>query len=101
MPVGYKVGETCAARMKGAVLELGGKDPAIVCADAHLENAADGIVWGGFALLLPWDPAYADGGTGDSAPMPADHPLATGPSRLVLEERTWKNITAPSSTPAA
>jgi succinate-semialdehyde dehydrogenase/glutarate-semialdehyde dehydrogenase len=47
--VGYRVGETCAARMKGAVLELGGKDPAIVCADANLENAADGIVWGGFA----------------------------------------------------
>jgi acyl-CoA reductase-like NAD-dependent aldehyde dehydrogenase len=47
--VGYRVGETCAARMKGAVLELGGKDPAIVCSDAYLPNAADGIVWGGFA----------------------------------------------------
>jgi succinate-semialdehyde dehydrogenase/glutarate-semialdehyde dehydrogenase len=47
--VGYRVGETCAARMKGAVLELGGKDPAIVCADAGFDNAVDGIVWGGFA----------------------------------------------------
>lgn len=56
---------------------------------------------GGFALLLPWDPAYVDHGTGDSAPMPGDHPLASGPSRFVLEERTWKNITAPSSTTAA
>jgi acyl-CoA reductase-like NAD-dependent aldehyde dehydrogenase len=46
---GYSVGAACAARMKGAVLELGGKDPAIVCADADLENAIDGIAWGGFA----------------------------------------------------
>ena len=46
---GYSVGAACAARMKGAVLELGGKDPAIVCADAELDNAIDGIAWGGFA----------------------------------------------------
>ena len=53
---------------------------------------------GGFALLLPWDPGYLTDGTGDSAPMPADHPLAIGPSRFVLEERTWKNIAAPPSS---
>ncbi len=47
--VGYKVGETCAARMKGAVLELGGKDAALVCSDAELVNAVSGVVWGGFA----------------------------------------------------
>ncbi len=47
--VGYTVGKTCAGLMKGAVLELGGKDPAIVCADAELANAVSGIVWGGFA----------------------------------------------------
>lgn len=46
---GYSVGKSCAGQMKGAVLELGGKDPAIVCADADLGNAVDGIVWGGFA----------------------------------------------------
>jgi len=46
---GYKVGQACAERMKGSVLELGGKDPAIVCADAELANAVSGIVWGGFA----------------------------------------------------
>ena len=47
--VGYKVGVACARRMKGSVLELGGKDPAIVCADADLANAISGTVWGGFA----------------------------------------------------
>src|SRR5918995_2958175 len=31
--VGRKVGEVCAKKMKGSVLELGGKDPQIVCAD--------------------------------------------------------------------
>lgn len=55
---------------------------------------------GGFALLLPWDPEYTTAGSGDSAPMPADHPLATGPSRFVLEDRTWKNVGAPGSTTA-
>ena len=53
---------------------------------------------GGFALLLPWDPEYLSSGTGDQAPMPADHPLAVGPSRFILEDRTWKNIAAPGST---
>ncbi len=47
--VGRKVGEVCARNMKGSVLELGGKDPMIVCADAKLDNAIPGAVWGGFA----------------------------------------------------
>jgi acyl-CoA reductase-like NAD-dependent aldehyde dehydrogenase len=47
--VGRRVGETCAKQLKGAVLELGGKDPQIVCADADLANAISGAVWGGFA----------------------------------------------------
>jgi succinate-semialdehyde dehydrogenase/glutarate-semialdehyde dehydrogenase len=47
--VGRGVGEECARRMKGSVLELGGKDPQIVCADANLANAISGAVWGGFA----------------------------------------------------
>src|SRR5215218_4102544 len=47
--VGRKVGELCAQRLKGSVLELGGKDPQIVCADADLANAISGCVWGGFA----------------------------------------------------
>ena len=47
--VGRGVGETCARLLKGSVLELGGKDPQIVCADADLANAVSGCVWGGFA----------------------------------------------------
>ncbi|HEX3243462.1 MAG TPA: aldehyde dehydrogenase family protein [Solirubrobacterales bacterium] len=47
--IGRKVGEVCAQRLKGSVLELGGKDPMIVCADADLDNAISGAVWGGFA----------------------------------------------------
>jgi acyl-CoA reductase-like NAD-dependent aldehyde dehydrogenase len=47
--VGRRVGEECARRMKGSVLELGGKDPMIVCADANVRNAVSGCLWGGFA----------------------------------------------------
>ncbi len=47
--VGRVVGQVCAERLKGSVLELGGKDPMIVCADADLGNAISGAVWGGFA----------------------------------------------------
>src|SRR5918999_2898043 len=47
--VGRRVGVQCAERMKGSVLELGGKDPMIVCADANPPNAISGCVWGGFA----------------------------------------------------
>jgi succinate-semialdehyde dehydrogenase/glutarate-semialdehyde dehydrogenase len=47
--VGRSVGETCARLLKGSVLELGGKDPAIVCADADIDTAVRGITWGGFA----------------------------------------------------
>ena len=45
--IGRKVGEECARRMKGSVLELGGKDPQIVLSDAHLPHAISGCVWGG------------------------------------------------------
>jgi acyl-CoA reductase-like NAD-dependent aldehyde dehydrogenase len=47
--VGRTVGEACARRLKGSVLELGGKDPMIVLADANLRHAIGGAVWGAFA----------------------------------------------------
>jgi len=46
---GKKVGAACGERLIPCTLELGGKAPAIVCADADLSRAAQAIVWGGFA----------------------------------------------------
>ncbi|HYZ27682.1 MAG TPA: aldehyde dehydrogenase family protein, partial [Thermoleophilaceae bacterium] len=47
--VGRRVGVACAERLKGSVLELGGKDAQIVCADANLDHAISGCLWGSFA----------------------------------------------------
>lgn len=51
-------------------------------------------------LLLPWDPDYETSGQGDSQPLAFQPKWARGPSRLVLEDRTWKHVAAPGSTPA-
>jgi succinate-semialdehyde dehydrogenase/glutarate-semialdehyde dehydrogenase len=47
--VGRGVGVGCAERMKGSVLELGGKDAMLVLSDANIDNAVSGALWGGFA----------------------------------------------------
>jgi succinate-semialdehyde dehydrogenase/glutarate-semialdehyde dehydrogenase len=46
--VGRKVGEACGRNLIPCTLELGGKDPMIVCADADIERAAGGAVFGAF-----------------------------------------------------
>ncbi len=46
---GKRVAEAAAKHLTSVVLELGGKDPMIVLADANLVNAARGAVWGAFA----------------------------------------------------
>lgn len=45
---GRKIGAICGERLIPCGLELGGKDAAIVLADADLERAARGVVWGAF-----------------------------------------------------
>lgn len=44
---GRIVARQCAERLIPYSLELGGKDPALVFADADLDRAANGIAWGG------------------------------------------------------
>jgi acyl-CoA reductase-like NAD-dependent aldehyde dehydrogenase len=46
---GKRVAEAAAKHLTPVVLELGGKDPMVVLADADIENAARGAVWGAFA----------------------------------------------------
>jgi succinate-semialdehyde dehydrogenase/glutarate-semialdehyde dehydrogenase len=43
---GRKIGEACGRSLTPCTLELGGKDPMIVCADADLVRAANGAVFG-------------------------------------------------------
>ena len=45
---GRRVAEVCGRNLIPCTLELGGKDPMIVCADADLERAARGAVYGAF-----------------------------------------------------
>jgi succinate-semialdehyde dehydrogenase/glutarate-semialdehyde dehydrogenase len=45
---GRKVMAAAAKNLTPVLLELGGKDAAVVCRDADVERAARGIVWGAF-----------------------------------------------------
>ncbi|OGQ30579.1 MAG: hypothetical protein A3I75_00425 [Deltaproteobacteria bacterium RIFCSPLOWO2_02_FULL_50_16] len=45
---GKKIMESAAKTLKPVTLELGGKDPMIVCEDANLEIASSAAIWGGF-----------------------------------------------------
>ncbi|MBR7825962.1 aldehyde dehydrogenase family protein [Actinospica sp. MGRD01-02] len=47
--IGRMIGEKSAAHMKQAVLELGGKAPVIILADADLEHAVSAVAFGAFA----------------------------------------------------
>jgi succinate-semialdehyde dehydrogenase/glutarate-semialdehyde dehydrogenase len=48
MVAGREVARACADQLVPCVLELGGKDPMIVCEDADVERAARGAIWGAF-----------------------------------------------------
>jgi acyl-CoA reductase-like NAD-dependent aldehyde dehydrogenase len=45
---GRRVAVRAAERLIPCSLELGGKDAMIVCADADIDRAVDGAIWGGF-----------------------------------------------------
>ena len=45
---GKKIASLVADNLKKVSLELGGKDPMIICDDADIEIAAQGASWGGF-----------------------------------------------------
>jgi acyl-CoA reductase-like NAD-dependent aldehyde dehydrogenase len=45
---GRRIAEACGRALVPCTLELGGKDPMIVCDDADIERAARGAVWGAF-----------------------------------------------------
>ncbi|MTD52561.1 aldehyde dehydrogenase [Amycolatopsis pithecellobii] len=47
--IGRIIGEKSASHMKQAVLELGGKAPVIILADAELEHAVSAVAFGAFA----------------------------------------------------
>ncbi len=46
--IGKKIMASCAKNLTPVVLELGGKDPMIVRADADIDHASSGAVWGAF-----------------------------------------------------
>lgn len=46
---GRKIGAACGERLIPCALELGGKAPAVVCADADLGRTAKALTWGAFA----------------------------------------------------
>jgi len=66
---GKKIQAEAAARLLPTVLELGGKDPVIVCADADLDLASSGAVWGAFTnagqACLSAERVYVDDGVAD------------------------------------
>jgi len=70
--VGREVGETCGRELKRCSLELGGKNAQVVLADADLELALEGALWGAF------------GTTGQRC---------TATSRLVLERPVAERFT--------
>ena len=46
--VGARIGELCGRRVQSACLELGGKNPMVVMADADLDLAVEGALFSGF-----------------------------------------------------
>lgn len=54
--VGRKIARACGGNLKPCLMELGGKNSAIVCADANIETAVKGVLAG--ALLNVRTPIF-------------------------------------------
>jgi 8-oxo-dGTP pyrophosphatase MutT (NUDIX family) len=78
-----------------AVLEMA-RERSLHCHPILPRVVPTGGVAGGLAVLLPWDPGYA-AAPGDGLEMAADHPLARGPSRIILGEDGWR-LAQPSAS---
>lgn len=48
VPTGRKIQQAAAEKLIPTTLELGGNDPMIIFADAHLDRAVQGALWGSF-----------------------------------------------------
>ena len=48
MDLGRRIGEVCGRHLQSPCLELGGKNPMVVTADADLDLAVEGALFGGF-----------------------------------------------------
>lgn len=46
--VGRKIARACGQNLKPCLMELGGKNSSIVCADANLDTAVQGVLAGAF-----------------------------------------------------
>jgi acyl-CoA reductase-like NAD-dependent aldehyde dehydrogenase len=69
--IGRRIGEVCGKTLKRCSLELGGKNGQIVLADADLDLALEGVLWGAF------------GTTGQRC---------TATSRLIIEEPVYEKF---------
>lgn len=76
--VGRKVARLCSDNLKPILLELGGKNSAIILPDADLETAAKACIMGGFANVrrfpLDWFTADAPGRANLHVDRSHDHP---------------------------
>lgn len=69
--VGRRIAEVCGKTLKRCSLELGGKNGQVVLADADLDLALEGVLWGAF------------GTTGQRC---------TATSRLIIEEKVYDKL---------
>ncbi|MFB0509312.1 MAG: aldehyde dehydrogenase family protein [bacterium] len=69
--IGRRIAEVCGKNLKRCSLELGGKNAQVVLADADLELALEGVLWGAF------------GTTGQRC---------TATSRLIIEEKVYDKL---------